>query len=119
MTNVIVGELDINNLEYPYRFLDEKVEKVYQGYKSWENDRLEDTWKVQSISRGEVDEKLRYELKLILGQIRDVDFTVLYEIYEGIKIGAINNQNIPIFKEQKAQKEQLIQQAFNLVEHNF
>lgn len=119
MTNVIVGELDINNLEYPYRFLDEKVEKVYQDYKSWEDDKLEDTWKVQSISRGEVDEKLRYELKLILGQIRDVDFTVLQTIYKKIKGGEISNLSTSIYKEQKAQKGQLIQQAFNLVENSF
>lgn len=64
LSNVIVDELDINNLEYPYNFMDERVNKVYTEYKVWEDVNLEESWKIQSASRGEIDENLRYELKL-------------------------------------------------------
>lgn len=33
LSDVIVDELDINNLEYPYEFTDERVREVYEGYK--------------------------------------------------------------------------------------
>lgn len=115
LSSVIVDELDINNLEYPYKFKDERVNKVYSEYKKWEDVYLKESWKIQSASRGEINESLRYELKLILGQIRDLDFDVINKIYVSVKEDIINIQDSEFMKTQQERKHRLIQNAFKLV----
>lgn len=115
MSNVIVGELDINNLEYPYKFTDERVSRVWEEYKVWEDEKSKEAWKIQSASRGEVDENLRKELKLILGKIRDLDFNVLNKIYTSVKDDIAYISNHAFTEPQRQQKNQLIQNAFNLI----
>lgn len=114
LSGVITDGLDVDNLEYPYRFRDERVSKVYYEYQQWEKADLTDSWKIQSASRGEVDEEFRYKLKSLLGQIRDLDFDVLKKIYESIE----NNEEIvqeAVFAQQKEQKGRIIQEAFMLI----
>lgn len=115
LSSVVIDELDINNLEYPYKFTDEKVNKVYSEYKVWEDANLDESWKIQSASRGEIDESLRYKVKLILSEIRDLDFEVLKKIYLSIKEGMINIQDSKFMKTQQQRKKQLIQNAFELI----
>lgn len=115
LSNVIIGELDINNLEYPYNFVDERVNKVYSEYKVWEDVGLDESWKIQSASRGEIEESLRYKLKLILSKIRDIDFDVLKKIYVNVKADMVNIQNSEYIKAQQQRKSQLIQNAFKLI----
>lgn len=115
LSSVIVDELDINNLEYPYNFTDESVNKVYSEYKVWEDINLDESWKIQSASRGEIDESLRYKLKLILSEIRDIDFEVLKKIYESVKDNMINIQNSQFIKIQQQRKDQLIQNAIKFI----
>ena len=109
LSSVIIDELDINNLEYPYKFTDKRVSRVYSEYKVWEDANLDETWKIQSASRGEIDEGLRYKLKLILGEIRDIDFEVLKNIYVRVKENVINIQDSEFMKTQQQTKKQLIQ----------
>ena len=114
LSSVITDELDVDNLEYPYRFKDAQVGRVYEEYQKWEKATLEDSWQIQSASRGEVDEKLRNMLKILLSQIRDLDFDVLKKIYESIE----NNEEIiheTVFARQRERKDSIIQDAFMLI----
>lgn len=115
LSNVVIDKLDINNLEYPYRFTDNKVNKVYSEYKVWEDINLDESWKIQSASRGEIDESLRYKLKLILSEIRDLDFEVLKKIYASVKEDKINIQGSKFMKAYQQRKKQLIQNAFQFI----
>lgn len=115
LSSVVIDELDINNLEYPYKFTDNRVNEVYSEYKVWENINLDESWKIQSASRGEIDESLRYKLKLILSEIRDLDFEVLKKIYTNIKEDMMNIQGSEFMKTQQQRKKQLIQNAFELI----
>lgn len=115
LSNVIIDDLDINNLEYPYKFIDRKVNEVYREYKAWEDENLEETWKIQSVSRGEISEEFRNKLKSILSQIRDIDFGVLNKIYMYVRDDITNIQNSDFIKIQKQRKEQLIKNAFNFI----
>ncbi len=79
--DVIVGGLDINNLEYPYRFIDEKVEYAYNLYSEWEVKYSREVYRMQALSRGEVEsEETREKIKKLLSVIRDNDFKVLKNI---------------------------------------
>lgn len=116
LSDVIVDELDVNNLEYPYIFVDHKVNKVYKEYKVWEDVYLEESWRIQSASRGEINEGFRNEVKLILSQIRDIDFDVLKQIYICVRDDIRNIQSLEFIQSQKKRKYQLIQNAFELME---
>lgn len=115
LSSVVIDELDINNLEYPYVFTDKRVNKVYSEYKVWEDAYLDESWKIQSASRGEIDESLRYKLKIILSEIRDLDYEVLKNIYENVKEDMINIQGSQFMKTQQQRKKQLTQNAFKLI----
>lgn len=115
LSSVVIDELDINNLEYPYKFTDDRVDKVYSEYKVWEDVNLDESWKIQSASRGEIDESLRYKLKLILSEIRDLDFEALKKIYLSAKEDMVNIQDSEFMKAQQQRKTQLIQNALQLI----
>lgn len=115
LEHVIIDELDINNLEYPYEFIDKKVDKVYREYKVWEDEKLDESWKIQSASRGEIDENLRDKLKLVLSEIRDLDFSILNKIYISVKEDMANIQDSVFMEAQRQRKNQLIQDAFKLI----
>ena len=91
------------------------MNKVYSEYKAWEDANLDGSWKIQSASRGEIDENLRYELKLILSKIRDIDFDVLNGIYKNVKDNIINVQDSVFMKTQRQRKEKLILNGFKLI----
>ncbi len=79
--DVLVGGLDINNLEYPYRFIDKKVEYVYNLYSEWETKYSGEVYRIQALSRGEVEsEEKRERTKKLLSIVRDNDFDVLKNI---------------------------------------
>lgn len=114
LSSVITDELDVDNLEYPYTFRDERVGKVYCEYKKWEDANLEDSWKIQSASRGEVDEDFRCKLKSLLGRIRDLDFDVLKEIYANVEKDG-DSIHESVFAQQKERKDEIIQDAYRLI----
>lgn len=115
LSGTIVGKLDVNNLEYPYKFLNEKVDEVYRRYKTWEDIDLEHTWLIQSVSRGEINEQFRNELKSILSKIRNVDFEVLCTLYSLIENNTMSFQDNKLLKYSRTQKNKLIQEAFQLI----
>lgn len=116
LSDVIVGQLDVNNLEYPYQFKDHDVNTVYTVYKKWEDSSICKTWKIQSASRGEVNEDFRVKLKLILGQIRNIDFEVLKKIQESVEESNLDFHNSEFNIIQKHHKDQLIQKAYQLLD---
>ncbi len=79
------SKLDLDNLEYAYKFDDTKVELVYRLYNEWEEILKDDVWKLQSKSRGENSDWERIHLKNLLGEIREIDFQVLKSIISNVK----------------------------------
>lgn len=115
MSNSIIGELDVNNLEYKYKFSDMRVEKVYDIYSNWEEGYKNKIWKIQSASRGEVNEKIRSKLKTILGEIRDIDFKALCYIYESVSEN-YQAENTDYIKALYLKKEKLIKTGHDIIE---
>lgn len=113
MSESIIGKLDIDSLEYPYTFHDRQVENVYKAFKQWENANLYQVWRIQAASRGEVDEAIRVQLKSILGQIRDIDFSVLKLIYENCTKKESQSIDVPVLIKQ--QKQRCISTALQLI----
>lgn len=115
LLNVVVGSLDINNLEYPYKFMDKNVNAVYEEYTRWEKFDINRIWRIQSASRGEVSDDLRKELKLLLSQIRDIDFDVLKHIYMCVKREKENACESAFMEVQKQKKNLVIQKSYQLL----
>ena len=113
MTASMTGGLDLDQLEYPYAFQDEWVGKVYGAYQTWEDVNLNPVWKIQSASRGEVTEEFRVQLKRILGQIRDIDFSALNAIYQAVAEGKELSAQITDFLQPV--KDRLVSQAMQLI----
>jgi len=84
-------DLDLNNLEYPYEFTDQKVSEVYKKYKKWEEEYMNKIWKYQALTRGE-NVSNRLSLKRQLGAIRDIDFIELKNITELIRGNICQNE---------------------------
>ena len=84
-SSVITGALDFDNLMYPYRFKDNKVQLAQDIYKQWEIPFEDATYLLQAASRGEVkDEDSRLQQKQQLGKIRNIDFKALKVIVSEI-----------------------------------
>ena len=76
-------ELELNNLEYVYKFTDERVARVYNEFYSWKNN---DVYQLQSKYRGEVPNEIirtKYRQELILS--RKIEFDKLCAIVERYK----------------------------------
>ena len=75
---LIKGPLVVNDLIYPAQYIDERVFAVFENFKKWENEFINETYKIQSKSRGEIkEEALRYELKRQLSEMRNIDLLML------------------------------------------
>ena len=95
-SSVITGSLDFDNLLYPYKFQDPKVQISVDMYEEWEEPFKQPTYLLQADSRGEVkNEKLRLDLKVLLGKIRDIDFSAIKIIVSNLS----NNNNLESIKE--------------------
>lgn len=114
MSNLIIDKLDINNLEYKYTFSDKRVEKVYERYSEWENEHIQEIWRIQAISRGEVKEEFRNSLKAVLGEIRELDFEALCNIYEAFSKSEIPENNI-ILDDLEVCRKELIEHANKII----
>ena len=114
MSEMIIGKLDIDNLEYPYAFQDERVAEIYAIYKHWEDIELTHVWTIQAASRGEIDEKLRIQLKSILSLIRDIDFMVLKAIYS--HFSSLKDDPYVIPNTILQQKKEYIKMALDLIQ---
>ena len=84
-SSVVTGPLDFDNLMYPYKFQDSKVQVAIDIYEQWEEPYKQQTYLLQADSRGEVrDEELRINLRKKLGEIRGIDFKALKTIVVGL-----------------------------------
>lgn len=99
--------LDINNIEYPYVFIDKKVDKVYRLYKEWEEENLNRVWRYQALTRGE-NVLNRENLKQSLGRIRAVDFEALKLILFYVKENNSDNNYVSSLNELRTKKETLM-----------
>lgn len=77
--DLIIGPLDINDLTYPYRWLDPRVESVYHAFwEKWEKPYMDVTYELQGKTRGELPgEDVRRQRREHLGQLRAIDLDVL------------------------------------------
>lgn len=95
--------LDVNNVEYPYTFKDERVNLAYNMYEEWENENKSKVWRFQALTRGEnVSE--REVLKQIMGKIRSADFEALKLILDYLAEKITTNtyiENINKLREKK------------------
>ncbi len=94
---VIRSLLDVNDLVYPFRFLDKRVQKVFDTFRAWERETSNLVYAIQALSRGEVpSEDERRKLKGILGEFRQLDLeflesTVAKVESEGYKAVSLSN----------------------------
>lgn len=105
-----IGELDIDNLEYPYLFNDDYVQATYDLYNDWENKRKHEVWKLQGRSRGEVNSKIQVKNKKLLSSIRTIDFEMLTCVIEYVE-GAIAAEKLKSASEELlVEKDKLLKE---------
>jgi radical SAM superfamily enzyme YgiQ (UPF0313 family) len=76
--HLIVGELDIDQQEYPYRFKDSRVQQVWDRYSAYEGEQHKEIDRLLAGVRGEVSSEMeRLEGKRRLASIRDLDLEIL------------------------------------------
>jgi len=75
---LITGPLDVDELLWPYRWVDPRVEAVHEAFRAWEQERMQEVYAIQAATRGEVpSEAERRERRRLLGQIRVVEHEAL------------------------------------------
>jgi hypothetical protein len=75
---LVAGSLDLDDLTYPYRWLDPRAEAVHNVFRAWEQKAIEDVYLLHSATRGEVPcEEQRRFLRAVLGQIRAAEHRAL------------------------------------------
>ena len=76
--DMIIGDIDVDQLVYPYRWNNSNVEDTYNAYSEWENICINDIYTIQATTRGEVlSELLRTEWRTGLGEIREIELSAL------------------------------------------
>lgn len=76
--DLIAGPMDIDELTYPYRWRDARVESIHNIFRTWENLDQDRVYDLQAASRGEVrSEAERRNRCQILGQIRTIELDTL------------------------------------------
>lgn len=90
--DAITAGLDLNNLEYPYKFIDHNVESTYKMFSEWELLLTDEIYFLQGRSRGEINsESDREKIKEIIAKIRTFDFDMLKNIVHFVN-GDITNK---------------------------
>ncbi len=75
---LITGPLDVDELLWPYRWVDARAEAVHHAFRAWERERMHEVYAIQAATRGEVpSEAERRERRRLLGQIRVVEHEAL------------------------------------------
>ncbi|MBS1196702.1 MAG: Fe-S oxidoreductase [Proteobacteria bacterium] len=81
--DLIAGPLDVDELTFPYRWRDTRVEAVHNTFRAWERLDGGRVYELQAASRGEVpSENLRRRRCELLGQVRAVELDVLHSIVD-------------------------------------
>lgn len=75
---LIAGELDVDELLWPFLWVDARVEAVHEAFRDWERERMDEVYAIQAATRGEVpDEAERRARRRLLGEIRVVEHEAL------------------------------------------
>ena len=86
--NLIVGALDVDELLWPYRWVDSRVEAVHHIFRAWEKERMAEIYSVQGATRGEVpSEDERRDRRRALGRIRIVEHEALEALARAAEAG--------------------------------
>lgn len=81
----ITGDLDYDELMYPYRFIDEKVNRIFSSFLIWDNEQKEHVYSIQAKLRGEDNEKSKNITRKYLAMLRKLDFKVLTSTIENVQ----------------------------------
>ncbi|MFH1465077.1 MAG: cobalamin-dependent protein [Pseudomonadota bacterium] len=86
---LICGPMDLDELCYPYRWVDPRAEEVRDRFRAWEAEEQARVYALQSATRGEVrDPEERARLRSLLGRVRSAEHGVLETICESVARGA-------------------------------
>lgn len=86
--NMIEGNLDVDQLIYPYSWKHSTTHDIYEIYSAWEKELADEVYTIQAATRGEIEsERLRKEWRTKLGEIREVELAALSYIVGQLKSG--------------------------------
>lgn len=81
--DLIAGPMDTDDLTFPYRWIDSRVEAIHVTFRAWEDEEIERVYEIQSAVRGEVvTETERQRRRAHLGQVRAVELDALQALVE-------------------------------------
>ncbi len=87
-SHLITGPLLVDELSYPIRFQDERVQWIESEFRKWENKNKDAVYSMLASARGEiVSETIRLKLKRQLAMLRDLDIEYLSALVEAIDNG--------------------------------
>lgn len=76
--DMLVGDMDIDQLVYPYRWSNSDTQEAYERFSEWEQEYSDDVYTIQAATRGEIEsELLRKEWRVGLGEIRAIEIQAL------------------------------------------
>jgi hypothetical protein len=78
----IDGPLDVDELTYPHRFADPRVERVEREFRDFELAARKETYLLLGAGRGEIDESFRLQRKRQLASIREVNLAYLQALID-------------------------------------
>lgn len=79
----ISNSLDMETVSFPYTFLDDRIQRIYDVFCKWESEDLDFIYNLQSLCRGEVpSEEARYNIKNIIAMYRSLDLAFLRKLSE-------------------------------------
>lgn len=84
-SKAITGILDYDELMYPYRFLDEKVDRVFKNFSIWDNEQKAHIHAIQAELRGEGAVKSKSLTRKCLAMLRKLDYKVLTTTIENVQ----------------------------------
>ena len=85
---LLTGPMDVNDLTFPYRYRDPRVEAVQAAFSAWEFKREDAVYSLQAATRGEMEsESLRHDLKATLGQVRSAELSALAGLTTAVSEG--------------------------------
>ena len=101
---LITGPLNLDELCYPYRWLDPRAEEVHALYRAWEVEEQERVYALQSATRGEIrDPAERRRRRELLGQVRAAEHGALATITEAVSTDRTRTLDLGALSSARAQ----------------
>ena len=101
---LIVGTMDLDELTFPYRWVDPRMGDLHRRFRSWEEKEQAQVYALQAATRGEVtDEVLRGQHRQLLGRIRAVELEALSALVQAVDSGrGVLGVDLSLFDGQRA-----------------